>query len=148
VTITAGSTSSPTGATTNRANRICDGSGQQPGTPGIPHSGTWFNTACYTLPDFVPGATTNRTRQFGTASIGSVIGPGVVTYDANLQKVFTVIHESTLTFRIDSFNPFNHPLIAPPNLDVTGTAATYGHTTTVVSTYQQRQFQFSARYSF
>jgi hypothetical protein len=148
LTVTGGSTQSPTGATSNRANRVCDGRGQQPGSPGIPHSGTWFNTACYTLPDFVPGATANRTRQFGTAGIGTVIGPGVVSYDANLQKAFTLWHESVLTVRLDGFNLFNHPLIAAPNLDVTGNANSYGHTTTIVSTYQPRQFQIGARYSF
>jgi hypothetical protein len=147
LTITGGSTSSPTSATTNRADRTCDGRGQQPGN-GVPHSGTWFNTSCYAVPAFVDSTVKNPTRQFGTAGIGTVIGPGVVTYDGNVQKSFPFTGERSLVVRIDAFNPFNHPLLAPPNLDVTGNAATFGHTTSMVSTYQQRQLQFGARFVF
>lgn len=144
LTATGGSTSSPTGAASNRADQTCDARGQQAGTPGIPHSGAWFKGSCFSTPPLY--ATGANTRQFGTAHIGTIIGPGVVTYDANLQKAFTLRHESTLSLRIDAFNPFNHPLLAAPVLDVTST--NFSKTNSIVSTYQPRQFQFSARYNF
>lgn len=148
VTVLGGPTASPTGAAPNRADRLCDGRGRQPDTPGIPHSGTYFKTSCYAVPAYINPSVTNPTRQFGTAGLGTVIGPGVVTYDANLQKGFAIRGEHTLTLRIDAFNPMNHPLIAPPNLDASTNAATFGHTTNIVSTYQPRQFQFGAKYNF
>lgn len=149
LTVTYGSGQSPTGATANRADRICDGRGRTPDTPGIPHSGTWFDTSCYVAPAYVSSNTAlNRTRMFGTAGIGTVMGPGAFSYDANLQKSFVTFKEQTLVLRFDVFNVFNHPILAAPNLDASANAANFGRITAPVSTYQQRAIQFSGRYNF
>lgn len=149
LTVLYGSGQSPTGASTNRADRICNGGGGTPDTPGVPHSGTWFNTACYTAPGYVSTDTTlNRTRNFGTAAIGTVMSPRAFSYDANLQKSFTAFREHTFVLRFDVFNVFNHPILAPPTLDASANAANFGRITAPVSTYQQRAIQFTGRYNF
>ena len=85
LTVTAsGGGQSPTGATTNRADRVGSGSLDTP-TPQ-----RWFDTAAYRLPAYIDPSASRPTRQFGTAGIGTVFGPKLFSYDMTAQKSFAL----------------------------------------------------------
>jgi hypothetical protein len=60
----------------------------------------WMNTACFTLP---------TTGTFGNAGRNILTGPGLVTLDAALARVFKITERMRLQFRGEAFNAANHP---------------------------------------
>ncbi len=141
LTVLAGTGFSPTDATTNRANRVCGG--------GLSNKslGEWFNTACYTIPALINPSAPNPTQQFGTAGIGTVIGPRWFSYDANLQKPFRIRERATLSLRLDAINIFNHPNYATPDVTVSD-GAVFGTIRSANVNYIPRAFQFGGRLDF
>jgi hypothetical protein len=140
LTVLAGVGQSPTGATANRADRTCGGGLSNP-IPAL-----WFNTSCYALPAYINPSVSSPTRQFGSAGIGTVVGPRWFSYDTNIQKRFTVGERASVSLRVDAFNIFNHPVLANP--DVTVSDATFGQIRTANANYTPRTFQFGCRFAF
>jgi hypothetical protein len=140
LTITAGSGQSPSGATANRANRVGSGHLSNP-TPA-----EWFDTSAYQLPAFINPSAPRPTRQFGSAGVATVYGPHFFTYDMTLHKTFPIRERYNLQFRVEAYNPFNHPDLANPDTEVT--SATFGVIRTSNAAYNPRGIQFGARLDF
>jgi hypothetical protein len=141
LTVLAGTGNSPTGATSNRANRACSGSLSNKTL------GEWFDTTCYSVPALINASAPSPTQQFGTAGIGTVIGPRWFSYDANIQKPFRFRDRVTLALRVDAINVFNHPAYAAPDVTVSD-GATFGQIRAASTNYIPRAFQFGARLDF
>lgn len=146
LTVLAGVGSSPSGATSNRADRIASGNLSHSGQSRQQMAAQWFSTAAYQVPAYIDASVSNPARQFGSAGIGTVIGPSFFNYDANLQKRFPIRERATLELRIDCFDPFNVPMLGAP--DVTASDATFGRILSSNASYNPRTFQFGMRVDF
>ncbi|SEB41723.1 TonB-dependent Receptor Plug Domain [Terriglobus roseus] len=109
----------------------------------------WFDTSAFVTSNAV--LTSQYAGKFaGRGSRNQIIGPGFQSYNAALNKSWTLVpgHENTaLTFRAEAFNLLNHPTADNP--DVGYTSGTFGESTTKGQTYgADRQFQFSLRLGF
>jgi len=95
----------------------------------------WFNPAAFTAP--APNTfTTQHNRNILRA-------PGVMNFNAGLQKRFNTFENQYLTFRFEAFNFPNHPNLSAP--DTNPTSSTFGR---VTSKTGQRSMQASLRYTF
>ena len=73
--------------------------------PGVSLTGPktvneWFNTAAFTAPP--PG-------YYGNASTGIIAGPGFINFDMAGYKDFAIREHTSIEFRGELFNIFNHP---------------------------------------
>ena len=114
-------------------------SSDRPNLIGNPNAGPktvkeWFNTAAFSKP---------ATGTFGNAGRDIIEAPGYTDLDATLARSFPLPRESSLQFRAEFFNIFNHPNFDPPN--VTADSASIG---TISSAESPRQMQFALRVSF
>jgi hypothetical protein len=73
----------------------------------------WFNTSAFVQP---AGAA------FGNMGQNVYSGPGLVAFDASLQKDFPIHENIGLTMRLQGFNALNHPIFANPNTTLTSTS--------------------------
>ena len=98
-------------------------------------SDQFFNTAAFTAP---PPFT------FGDAGRDIIPGPGNNIFDVALSRRFRVTERSTVQFRAESFNLFNHPNwgIPGPNPDF---GPFFGK---IFTSGNPRQMQFALRYDF
>ncbi|MGH9612194.1 MAG: carboxypeptidase regulatory-like domain-containing protein [Bryobacteraceae bacterium] len=94
----------------------------------------WFNTGAFAAP--APGF-------FGTASNGSIRGPGLVTFDMALYKDFRFGEHQSVQFRGELFNIFNHTNFSGVN--TTFGSGGYGN---VTSALDPRIVEFALRYHF
>lgn len=100
-----------------------------------PTPSDWFNTAAFTVPAL---------GNFGNEGRGVIEGPGLVTFDAGLQKNFHVWKEGqNLEVRGEFYNLMNHPNFLNPVL--TANSASFGQITAAQS---PREIQVGLRYSF
>jgi hypothetical protein len=149
LTVAANNGTTPSGATSNRADRVGSGS--------IATSTTqrWFDVTAYKLPAFIDAAQARPVRQFGSTGVGTVYGPRVFSYDMTLQKGFALTERLKLNLRAMAYNIFNHPILGNPDLEVT--SATFGQirnslqptgTAAGAATYIPRSLQLGARLEF
>ena len=97
----------------------------------------WFNINCYPLPaDFT----------FGNAAKNSLEGPGAVTSDMSLRKIFDITESKNLEFRFEMFNAFNHAVFAQPDNFIDDGPGAAGVITSTVA--PQRQLQFALKLNF
>jgi hypothetical protein len=85
----------------------------------------YFNAFCFTIPPVI-GADGIGTG-FGDSATGIVEGPGQANLDLLLSKTMTFDwprEKSSLTFRAEFYNAFNHPQFANP--DSNFTSSTFG----------------------
>jgi hypothetical protein len=99
-----------------------------PGTKGA-----WFNTAAFTNPG----------TSYGTASQGSIEGPGTVAITAALSRTFSFGETRSLETRVTASNPFN--TVQYSSIDVNRNDSQFG---TVRSAAAMRTLQVQARYRF
>ncbi|MDP2996145.1 MAG: TonB-dependent receptor [Bryobacterales bacterium] len=145
LTITANTGQSPTGAATNRADRLKDGALSHDGSRGEA-AFQWFDTTAYAIPALINPSAPRPTRQFGTGGIGTIIGPSFFTYDMTLHKVFRIHERFNLQFRAEAYNPFNVPMLANPDTDVL--SANFGRIRASNTAYTSRNLQFGVRLDF
>jgi Carboxypeptidase regulatory-like domain len=81
----------------------------------------WFNTSAFVQP---AGAA------FGNMGQNVYSGPGLVAFDASLQKDFPIHENIGLTMRLQGFNALNHPIFANPN--TTLTSSSFGQVTSTL----------------
>jgi len=97
--------------------------------------------------------------QFGTAGRNSILGPGIVGFDAYVHKEFHMPYKEghIIQFRFEAFNLLNHPNWGMPSLNVLSGAARPGMPSTaahqnfgvITSTNgSMRQIQLGLKYSF
>jgi hypothetical protein len=101
----------------------------------IPGAGTltsWFNEAAFTTPN-----------GYGTASRGSIEGPGIVAVDASLSRTVGLGETRSFEARVTANNVFN--TVQYSGIDTTLNSATFGQ---VTSAAPMRRLTFIARYRF
>jgi len=116
-----------------RSDQVCDGN-----LPSGKRSiNNWFDVNCFPLP---------QPYTFGNARKNTLIGPGAVSTDLALRKVFNLTERQNIEIRIESFNAFNHAAFSQPdNYIDDGEGSTAVITSTALN---QRQLQFGAKFSF
>jgi len=95
----------------------------------------YFDTSAFVVPS---------QYTFGDEGINSVRGPGLTNVDFSAVKNSHLFKESTLQFRVELFNAFNHSILGTPN-SVVGTP-TFGQITSTA--LENRQIQLALRLSF
>jgi hypothetical protein len=80
----------------------------------------------------------------GNVGRNTLIGPGLINWDASLFKTFVIREQQQLQFRFESFNLANHPNLGLPNVVLS--SAAFG---TIRSTStNMRNIQFGLKYIF
>jgi Carboxypeptidase regulatory-like domain/TonB dependent receptor len=114
-----------------------DSTGVNPNLPREEQTRTrFFNTAA-----FVNRIGNLRPFRYGTVGRNSVTGPGIISFDASLNKKFNLTESKFLEFRTEVFNLPNHPIWSPPGNQI-GTP-TYGVITS--TKIDSRQLQFALK---
>lgn len=98
----------------------------------VRHTSTqWWNPNVFACPggtagqDFTPGTVVIDTNQcnvigrFGNASVGSLVGPGTVTWNLGLSKRFHVTERIAFKFESSFTNVLNHPNFDDPRNNLT-----------------------------
>jgi hypothetical protein len=99
----------------------------------------FFNTDAFV--DLAPG---RPAFQFGNAARNTIIGPGIISFDASANKRFSFSESKYLEFRTEFFNMPNHPIFSPPGRDLRTT--NYGVITS--TKIDSRQIQFGLKFVF
>ncbi len=81
-------------------------------------SGAWLDSPLADPSNSAFGIPAANRGSFGTASVGSVVGPGTAIYSLSLRKVLTLHEGTTLEFSVEGANVFNHRNYEPPNMQV------------------------------
>ena len=121
---------------------ICypDSTGADPNLPRDQQTRTrFFNTDAYV--DRIPATGNFR---FGTTGRNSVIGPGIISFDASANKKFYLTESRFLEFRTEIFNAPNHPIWNPPGTQLR--TPNYGVITS--TKIDSRQIQFALKLVF
>ena len=117
-----------------------DSTGANPNLPDDQQARVrFFNTDAYV--DRIPATGDFR---FGTTSRNSVIGPGIISFDASLNKKFNFTESKYLEFRTEFFNTPNHPIWNPPGNQLR--TPNYGVITS--TRIDSRQIQFGLKLVF
>jgi hypothetical protein len=95
----------------------------------------WFNTAAFSTP---------APYTFGNAGRDIVPGPGNEVTDIALHRRFAVTERTSLEFRAEGFNIFNHPNFGIPG-PYPDAGSIFGK---ILATGDPRRFQFGARLDF
>ena len=95
----------------------------------------WFNTAAFAAPASATG--------YGTASPGSIEGPGTVSVSAALSRTFTLGNSRSFETRVTATNVFN--TVQYSGINVTENSAQFGQVTGAAA---MRALQVQARYRF
>ncbi len=93
----------------------------------------WFNAAAFTAP----------ANGFGTASRGSIEGPGTVAVDASLSRTVALGETRSFEARVTANNVFN--TVQYSGIDTNLNSRTFGQ---VTSAGQMRRLTVQARYRF
>jgi carboxypeptidase family protein/TonB-dependent receptor-like protein len=117
-----------------------DATGANPNLPRSQRTRThFFNTDAFV--DRLPFGPQFR---YGNAARNTVIGPGIVDFDASVTKKFTVSESKYVEFRTEVFNLPNHPIWNPPGRQLR--QPDYGVITS--TRIDSRQIQFALKVVF
>lgn len=115
----------------------------------------YLNASCFTTPAVFNAAEDPNGYGFGNAGIGIFQGPGQFNWDTSVSKHFALgwptKESSSLEFRAEAFNAFNHPQFGNPSnsfssVDANGVPQGIGQITT--TTVAPRIFQFALKLKF
>jgi hypothetical protein len=104
-------------------------------------AGAWLNAAAFSIPDANRGS-------FGTAGVGSIVGPGSMNLSTSLAKTFSLPGKTKFEFMIESANTLNHRNYATPNMQVD--SSSFGQITALQSAEGAgpRSIEISGRINF
>ncbi len=109
----------------------------------------WYNPAAFSVPvQNGPGT------GFGNVVKGSLRGPGLTNWDADMLRNFTIYHESYLQFRAEYYDVLNHTELNDPSLytDPTPSSTSFGTITSNILNPQgdpvAREAQFALKLIF
>jgi hypothetical protein len=129
-----------------------DPSAQPCTTPGVDNGVCAFGE---TAPIYAADGVTVQGYKFGTASNGSLRGPGLLNMDVSAFKDFRVIGEHSVGFRFDAFNALNIASYGNPSSTFDGTRQDSNGNTVSSFGYDvqatrstARNMQFSLHYRF
>jgi hypothetical protein len=100
--------------------------------------GEFFNTAAFSAPTVLNGAT-----QPGTANVGSIEGPGTVSVSASLSRTVQFAGTNSFEARVTATNVLN--TVQYSGIDTAEDSQTFGE---VKSAAAMRSLQVQARYRF
>jgi len=118
---------------------------------GLTGHGGWINGAAYTntpcIGGTVPGdcAGSGGGTGFGDSGVGAIMGPGQHNWDISLLKNTKVTEGTSLQFRAEFYNVWNHPQFNPPAQNF-GSPATLGVISS--SSVPPRVVQFALKFLF
>ena len=98
-------------------------SAQRPDCTGVSSSlpghnrNAWFNPDAFAVPSNSVGAEDNIGR-FGNCSVGTLVGPGTVTFAGTAGKNFALTERVNLRYEAQFANLFNHTNLADPNTNI------------------------------
>jgi hypothetical protein len=115
-----------------------------------PTPNEWFNVDAFVE---------NPVGQFGNVGRDTVIGPGIVDWDASALKNFNLTEQRRVQFRFEIFNLLNHPNFADPTLTLASNQLTsaglpipgsggFGVINSTRSGIDMRELQFSLKFIF
>ena len=139
LTVTGGRRIDPAGLGLLDANSFA---GRRPNEISNPNSGAphtfaqWFNTAAFVNPPNAAGPPGNSRR-------GSIRGPGLQRWDISLFKNTKIREHTSLQFRAEAFNIFNHTNF--DGIRLTRQSGTFGR---VLSTRDPRIMQLALKFYF
>ncbi len=133
ITMVSGRDQSNIGAGFDRPNQIA--SGETALGRDVRNANKWFNTAIFALQPL---------GTFGNVGRNTVIGPGLVQWDASLLKTFQFTERTGLQFRFEAFNAANHLNLGNPDTNVT--SSNFGKITG--GRGNMRELQFGAKLFF
>jgi hypothetical protein len=113
---------------------------------GAPHTATqWFNTAAFAdVPSCDPTqAAPVCNYTYGNAKLGSILGPGMQTWDLSLFKNIKFTERLEMQFRAEAFNVFNHTNYS--GIDTIVGDSNYG---AVVAAHDPRIMQLGLKLNF
>ena len=94
-----------------------------PASPGNPNASQWFLSSGFVCPGGDCKAGTSAADppigRFGTASVGSLQGPGTIDWDLGLAKNFRLTEHATLHLEASFVNVLNHVNLAAPDMKIT-----------------------------
>lgn len=94
-----------------------------------------------------PGATfINAGTGYGNESVGAIMGPGQFDFDVDLAKTTKITEGTSLEFRVEAYNLFNHPQFNEPYNTAISTTALFGAITSTSVT--PRVLQFGLKFYF
>lgn len=99
----------------------------------------FFNTAA-----FVDRGPIGPRYRYGNSARNTIIGPGIINFDASVNKKFTLTESKFVEFRAELFNLPNHPIWNPPNTTIGN--RNYGVITS--TKIDSRQLQFALKLVF
>ena len=102
---------------------------------------SWLNPDAFTLPD-------DNRGYFGTASVGSVVGPGTANLSTSLAKNVTMAENMKFQFMIEAANVLNHRNYDAPNMQID--SGSFGQVTALQTAEGAgpRSLQASAKITF
>jgi Carboxypeptidase regulatory-like domain/TonB-dependent Receptor Plug Domain len=118
---------------------------------GLAGGNGWINHAAYTaapcIGGTVPGAcaASGGATGFGDSGVGAIMGPGQHNWDLSLIKNTKVTEGTSLEFRAEFYNIWNHPQFNPPANNF-GSLTTLGQITE--SSVPPRVVQFALKFYF
>jgi hypothetical protein len=117
---------------------------QVTGFPGNPNGGLYFYQP---IPLGTNGFTAPALDQIGNTGRNVALGPHFFNTDLSIQKNFSIRERTTVQFRVDGYNAFNHINWGTPNanIDQGGSISSGPYPN---SSANPRQLQFSARVQF
>ena len=95
---------------------------------------SWLNPAAFAQP---------ATGTYGTMGVSNVLGPGNITIDTNLTRLFHINDRQSVEFRVEAFNLANH--VNPDDPTVVLTNARFGQ---ILSAKAPRIMQLALKYVF
>ena len=104
---------------------------------GSGSTSTYFNTSCFTNPNFFTYGNESRTDN-------SLRGAGIANWDMSLHKDFSIKEGTTFQLRAEAFNMFNRVQFGNPNTSLGNTS--FGFVTS--QNNNPRLLQFSGRIDF
>jgi hypothetical protein len=100
----------------------------------------WFDPNAFALP---------TSGTFGNVARGSIIGPGLTTFDTSLFKKISISERWNLQFRAEAFNVFNHTNFLEPNAVVfSGNSISSSAGVITGTAITGRQIQFALKLMF
>lgn len=88
----------------------------------------------------------NAGTGYGNESVGAIMGPGQFDFDMDLAKTTKITEGTSLEFRVEAYNLFNHPQFNEPYNTAISTTALFGAITSTSVT--PRVIQFGLKFLF